>query len=793
MKTDEFLGLVTSELGQKAVVVQRGVGTNTGQPRWCHFSHADHESMANCIQGLKDKHIYFALGGFKDGAITEFQGRNQENVAYLRSLWMDIDVGKDDPKKYPSKRAAGAAIGAFLESTGLPEPLVVVSGGGLHIYWPLVADVTRTAWKPVATALKAEALKFGLLVDHSRTCDEASIMRPIGTFNNKIDDKPREVVALDWAGQPTSIGTLANLLGSAASGAVKQNALHFDPADVACIAVEGIPAISLDIGSKVSVLSVQKIADMGKLVDEKSAGDYFNSKGEPAQSGYQLWLKSVLMPLKHEAAKRPADAAFIKDIFDAVSARFDAVGGTESNLALWNSTNADRTSIGTFIAIARHAGYGSREAEDTETTALISFFNERYAFVDVAGKAVIVGSRFDSEFGFHRRTYARPQQFKELYAEPFEHHDSEGRRKMTTRGEYWLRSSLKRRYNNIAFLPNQTAPDDTYNLWRGFTVEPEKGDCSLLLTHILDNICDGDEHKYKRVTQFMAHTVQYPSVKPGYIVVLIGDEGTGKGVFVNSFGSLFGSHYCSSLDEKALVGQFNGEMEEAVVCFADEVTLTDKSNSTERFKKLITEKVIRLEKKGIDAIEVRSYHRYFLATNNAHAVPADKNARRYFVLRVGTNVMQHTGYFKNLIGQLDSGGREALLHYLMYEVDVSDFDPQTAPVTAELAEQKRMNLSPIESWLADQLAAGTRWHDPENAIEVQTTYLVEEIRAATGERETAQSIGRALGRLFRSATKKQVTMSLGSGRTWHWVLPKLELARQEFCAATGATLDYQGQ
>lgn len=217
MQTITFLQLVTPELGQKVVVVPRGVSTKTGKPLWFHFPHTNHEDMVERIQSLTDKHIYFALAGFKGNAISEYKGRKQENVEHLRALWMDIDVEKDAAKKYPTKKAAGEALGAFIESTGLPEPLIVVSGGGLHVYWPLDADVTRQQWKPVANALKNAALKAGLLVDHSRTSDEASILRPVGTFNRKIEDNPREVVALPWGGSPVSLDTLRDILGTPSS------------------------------------------------------------------------------------------------------------------------------------------------------------------------------------------------------------------------------------------------------------------------------------------------------------------------------------------------------------------------------------------------------------------------------------------------------------------------------------------------------------------------------------------------------------------------------------------------
>jgi hypothetical protein len=211
MNTLEFLQLVTPTAGQKAVVVPRGINKTTEKPLWFHFAHTEHAAMAERIAALDAKHIYFALGGFKHNAIDEYKGRKQENVEYLRAFWLDIDVAVDQPKKYSTKRAAGEAIAAFVEAYALPEPLVVISGGGLHVYWPLDRDVLRSEWKSVATALKAATRESKLLVDHSRTSDEASILRPVGTFNRK-QEVPREVRAVEWQGSPVSIESLAEAL-----------------------------------------------------------------------------------------------------------------------------------------------------------------------------------------------------------------------------------------------------------------------------------------------------------------------------------------------------------------------------------------------------------------------------------------------------------------------------------------------------------------------------------------------------------------------------------------------------
>jgi hypothetical protein len=49
--------------------------------------------------------------------------------------------------------------------------------------------------------------------------------------------------------------------------------------------------------------------------------------------------------------------------------------------------------------------------------------------------------------------------------------------------KYWLKHPRRRKYQDIGFFPNRDVPS-FYNLWRGFAVEPRKGDCSKFLAHI---------------------------------------------------------------------------------------------------------------------------------------------------------------------------------------------------------------------------------------------------------------------------------------------------------------------
>lgn len=139
---------------------------------------------------------YYAMSSFKERG-----SRAQENVAYVKSFWIDIDCGEAKAaagQGYATKKEGAAALLTAVKNAGLPRPLVVDSGNGLHAYWPLVEAVTADVWRPVACQLVAALQERGLVADWGCSADHSRILRPAGTNNWKDKSAPKPVtVKLD--------------------------------------------------------------------------------------------------------------------------------------------------------------------------------------------------------------------------------------------------------------------------------------------------------------------------------------------------------------------------------------------------------------------------------------------------------------------------------------------------------------------------------------------------------------------------------------------------------------------
>lgn len=157
-------------------------------------------------EGLDSQGVdaYFALATFKDST----GGRKVDNAAFLRAFFLDLDCGTGKP--YADQAAAAQALSIFIKDTGLPSPTVVNSGGGLHVYWPLTADVAVDDWLPHAKALKRLCTQQNLHADPAVTADAARILRIPGTHNYKNgQSRPVQIVA---QGQEIDLDSFVALL-----------------------------------------------------------------------------------------------------------------------------------------------------------------------------------------------------------------------------------------------------------------------------------------------------------------------------------------------------------------------------------------------------------------------------------------------------------------------------------------------------------------------------------------------------------------------------------------------------
>jgi hypothetical protein len=201
LDTLTFLEKILPEAGTYYLVI-----IDKTAPEGRNVAHKAYDSLTAMTQAAHrfDKHpnlqVYHACAAYKDSSV-EVKGkrkyRTASNQLSAKAFWVDMDCGEEKHalgKGYLTQMDASRAITGFARLNGLPDPMIVGSGYGVHAYWPLTEAIKPSRWVAIAQGLKAMLAHQEILVDAGITADFARILRPVGTSNKKRDGKMVRVV-----------------------------------------------------------------------------------------------------------------------------------------------------------------------------------------------------------------------------------------------------------------------------------------------------------------------------------------------------------------------------------------------------------------------------------------------------------------------------------------------------------------------------------------------------------------------------------------------------------------------
>ena len=159
--------------------------------------------------------VYFGCAKF-----GPLNNRKHDNAQFFKALWMDIDCGPtkgvpDEKGKiagYLDQQLGLDALKTFCKTVGLPRPILVSSGYGVHAYWLLDATIDRRDWQPLSSRLRELCVENGLIVDAS-VFEASRVLRVPGTYNFKKEE-PMEVTVLNEHTQVLTYDQWKELLGA---------------------------------------------------------------------------------------------------------------------------------------------------------------------------------------------------------------------------------------------------------------------------------------------------------------------------------------------------------------------------------------------------------------------------------------------------------------------------------------------------------------------------------------------------------------------------------------------------
>jgi len=240
------------------------------------------------------------------------------------------------------------------------------------------------------------------------------------------------------------------------------------------------------------------------------------------------------------------------------------------------------------------------------------------------------------------------------------------------------------------------------NLWRGFSILPERGRWAKVEDHIYNILANGDQRAGDYIVKWKAWMYQNLGVPPGSALVFQGDEGVGKAIITKVDMKALGHCAMPIADREQFVGTFNGHLQHCVFVFLDEVVGFKDKKAEGILKTWLTEKTVTIRALYTQAFQARNSLHVNMASNNDWAVPAGPTARRFSVFGVSGKRRKDDDYFAGIAEEIDNGGAEAMLYDLL-RMDLRGFHPGRIYETAALTKQKQRSLwgvdAAIETWL----------------------------------------------------------------------------------------------
>jgi hypothetical protein len=462
-----------------------------------------------------ERNIYFGVNPAIKDISKKAEREDIKEVAYLH---VDTDPRACESKdpKIIEQHFADEAVRLleelqFKHKDKLPPPtIIILSGGGVQGFYKLAKPIPIDGDIEKAEALKLYNLKIEQIVGGDNCHDVSRIMRVPGTINLPDERKAKKgrkpALAKLVSFEPTRVYDLSDFQAAVPKVEVKS---------------------ATATGPVLTRTDIRRVEDISEL-DEWNVSDRVK----------------VICVQGHNPDKPKASRS--EDLFDVV---LQLVRCGVPNAVIFSILLDSGFGISASVLDKGRKAeyYANRQIERAHLKAadpVIFEMNKHHATVNYNGKFRAV--TFVPDTSYPLQTYAEfsgKEDFMNINITP-----KVGK---VGRGKYYLNHDKREQYAGVQFSPGKPAEIEVVdkngnlyrhlNLYMGFSVDAQAGDCSLYLEHLRNNVCDVEkngEAVYEYVINLMAYQVQHPNDPQRVSVSMRGVPGCGKGLAATEYGKI---------------------------------------------------------------------------------------------------------------------------------------------------------------------------------------------------------------------------------------------------------------
>jgi putative DNA primase/helicase len=271
----------------------------------------------------------------------------------------------------------------------------------------------------------------------------------------------------------------------------------------------------------------------------------------------------------------------------------------------------------------------------------------------------------------------------------------------------WLNSEGRRMVNpeHIVFEPGRDLEDPFINLFNGFAMQPQAGDCAPIL-ELLRYLCSESDETAEGVAsvmawalRWMALPLQRPGTKMRSAMVFHGPQGAGKNLLFEILAKIYGQ-YALVVGQEQLEDKFNDWASQKLFLIGDEVVARQELyHQKNKLKAFITGETIQINTKMMPLRTESNHVNVVFLSNEQQPLALEVGDRRYFV--VYTPPRDEHGLYQRVAECLANGGAQAFMQYLL-ALDMGKFSEyDIPPMTRAKADLIELGLKPHERFARD--------------------------------------------------------------------------------------------
>ena len=197
--------------------------------------------------------------------------------------------------------------------------------------------------------------------------------------------------------------------------------------------------------------------------------------------------------------------------------------------------------------------------------------------------------------------------------------------------------------------------NNLYNKYSPLIHEPLAGNISASLAFVRHIFGEQIEHGLDYLQLLYLKPKQ-----PQYVICLVSKEQeTGKTTFLRWLAEIFGNNICQ-VTSSDLDGSFNADWVKALALTIDEARISEKAETKDRLKNLVTANKLRSNEKGVQQEYVDTFLKVVLCTNNEdNFMNIEQQDKRFWIRKVHAPVQRSVDLLADLIEEIP-----AFLHFL---------------------------------------------------------------------------------------------------------------------------------